>query len=214
MFIKQSLPISNIIKKGVTLSPVVTKVFIYSQIPNNPVNDYDWVVYNFTDAECSDIYYDFSSEISGNWSGIPGYTGATEGPNLNRRNAGGTTSRLVNVQILPFQYTVAYGGSFCEGMPGPHVYLAGNESGPYVNYEFYLNDNSISQVIVGTGLGSSSEMEVLDMTGQIPSKKTFGYNGLNRYVEPIGLSVYKNGVYLLKIFDTHFVLLNKIILER
>ena len=71
-------------------------------------------------------------------------------------DAGGCSnsiSRLVTVQALPIQYTVAGGGSFCEGTPGPHVFLAENESEPYVNYELYRNGNSTGQIVVGTGLG-------------------------------------------------------------
>ncbi len=68
--------------------------------PNNPDNDYDWAVYNLTDAECSDIYYDPSLEVSCNWSGTPGPTGANGGSNLNHQNAYGTPfNALIPVNV-------------------------------------------------------------------------------------------------------------------
>lgn len=50
--------------------------FCFSIIPNNMANDYDWAVYNLTSASCSDIYSNASLEVSCNFSGLPGVTGA------------------------------------------------------------------------------------------------------------------------------------------
>ncbi len=50
--------------------------FCFSIIPNNMANDYDWAVYNLTNATCADIFTTQSLQVSCNFSGIPGVTGA------------------------------------------------------------------------------------------------------------------------------------------
>lgn len=47
----------------------------FSLSPLNPADDYDWAVYNLTNATCSDIFSNASLEVSCNWSGTPGLTG-------------------------------------------------------------------------------------------------------------------------------------------
>lgn len=44
--------------------------------PNVFIDDYDWAVYNLTNAQCSDIFSDPSLEVSCNWSFVAGATGA------------------------------------------------------------------------------------------------------------------------------------------
>lgn len=48
--------------------------------PNNPLNDYDWAVFNLTSAACSDIFTDASLLVSCNFAAYPGPTGANNGP--------------------------------------------------------------------------------------------------------------------------------------
>ncbi|MCX7650801.1 MAG: gliding motility-associated C-terminal domain-containing protein [Flavobacteriales bacterium] len=48
--------------------------------PNNPQNDYDWALYNLTNATCADIYTNPSLQVSCNFIGLPGPTGANGGP--------------------------------------------------------------------------------------------------------------------------------------
>lgn len=48
--------------------------------PNNPANDYDWAVFNLSNASCADIFTDASLLVSCNFSAIPGPTGANNGP--------------------------------------------------------------------------------------------------------------------------------------
>lgn len=50
--------------------------FCFSIIPNNLSNDYDWAVFNLTNADCADIYTNASLEVSCNFSGMSGVTGA------------------------------------------------------------------------------------------------------------------------------------------
>ncbi|MCK5838442.1 MAG: T9SS type A sorting domain-containing protein [Bacteroidales bacterium] len=58
--------------------------------PNQSTDDYDWAVYNLTEAECADIYFDASLEVSCNWSGTKGDTGPNGGSNYNSQGASGT----------------------------------------------------------------------------------------------------------------------------
>lgn len=48
--------------------------------PNNPMNDYDWALFNLTNASCADIYTNPALQVSCNFIGVPGPTGANGGP--------------------------------------------------------------------------------------------------------------------------------------
>jgi hypothetical protein len=59
--------------------------------PNISSNDYDWVVYDITDARCEDIYSQAAQlQVSCNWSGTSGATGPNGGSNNSCQAAGGT----------------------------------------------------------------------------------------------------------------------------
>ncbi|MCK5765022.1 MAG: T9SS type A sorting domain-containing protein [Bacteroidales bacterium] len=59
--------------------------------PNNLGNDYDWVVYDLTDARCEDIYSQTSSlQVSCNWSATPGVTGPNGNNNAPCHNSTGS----------------------------------------------------------------------------------------------------------------------------
>lgn len=58
--------------------------------PIDPTDDYDWAVYNITNASCADIATNAALEVSCNFSGTPGATGANGGSGLNTQGAGGT----------------------------------------------------------------------------------------------------------------------------
>ncbi|MCX7768664.1 MAG: gliding motility-associated C-terminal domain-containing protein [Flavobacteriales bacterium] len=48
--------------------------------PHIATNDYDWAVYNLTNATCADIYNNPALQVSCNFIGTPGPTGANGGP--------------------------------------------------------------------------------------------------------------------------------------
>ena len=52
----------------------------FSITPNNPLDDYDWAVYNLSNASCADIFDNPALEVSCNFSGNTGNSGIT-GPN-------------------------------------------------------------------------------------------------------------------------------------
>lgn len=58
--------------------------------PNDPSDDYDWAVFNLTNASCADIATNANLQVSCNYSGDPGPTGADGSTALNNQNAAGT----------------------------------------------------------------------------------------------------------------------------
>ncbi|HBG71879.1 MAG: hypothetical protein A2W93_03800 [Bacteroidetes bacterium GWF2_43_63] len=55
--------------------------------PNNSQDDYDWAVYNLTNANCNNIYTNPSLQVSCNYAADPGTTGANGGSSLNCADA-------------------------------------------------------------------------------------------------------------------------------
>lgn len=58
--------------------------------PNQPLADYDWVVFDLTNATCADIRERPELELSCNFSGTPGPTGADGSTTLTRQDGFGT----------------------------------------------------------------------------------------------------------------------------
>lgn len=58
--------------------------------PNNLSDDYDWAVFNLSNASCADIFNNPSLQVSCNYSGTSGTTGANGGSFSNNQNAAGT----------------------------------------------------------------------------------------------------------------------------
>ncbi len=58
--------------------------------PNQPLADYDWAVYDLTNATCADIRERPELELSCNFSGTPGPTGADGSTTLTRQDGFGT----------------------------------------------------------------------------------------------------------------------------
>jgi hypothetical protein len=64
--------------------------------PNNTSDDYDWVVYNLTNASCSDIFANAAAlQVSCNFSADSGPTGANGGTASNCQGATGTPNNAV-----------------------------------------------------------------------------------------------------------------------
>ena len=68
--------------------------------PLNPLDDYDWSVFNLSSATCSEIFYNPALEVSCNFSAIPGPTGANNGtgnPNSPTFNVNAGETFVINV---------------------------------------------------------------------------------------------------------------------
>jgi len=65
--------------------------FGFTLTPNNPIDDYDWAMFNITNGSCEDIFNDISMQVSCNAAGggsCNGNTGANGGSNYNNQGAG------------------------------------------------------------------------------------------------------------------------------
>ena len=74
--------------------------------PNNSADDYDWAVYNLTNAPCSQIYTNPSLEVSCNFSGTSGTTGPNGGSSMTSQNAAGTPYNQVIPVVVGQTYVV------------------------------------------------------------------------------------------------------------
>lgn len=63
--------------------------------PNTITNDYDWAVYNLTNANCSQIATNSALQVSCNFSSTSGSTGPNGGSTSNSQGAGGTRYNAV-----------------------------------------------------------------------------------------------------------------------
>ncbi len=72
--------------------------------PNDYYDDYDWAVYNLTNANCSDIYYNSSLEVSCNYSADDGPTGANGGSAYSCQDAWGSAFN----NVIPVQAGQTY----------------------------------------------------------------------------------------------------------
>jgi gliding motility-associated-like protein len=93
--------------------------FCFSIVPNNLANDYDWAVFDLTDAECADIASDPSLEVSCNFSGTPGVTGA---------NGLGGAQNNACMNVLSGQSFVLYVSNWSQSEFGYSLDLGGGNA--------------------------------------------------------------------------------------
>ncbi|MEP7166061.1 MAG: proprotein convertase P-domain-containing protein, partial [Ferruginibacter sp.] len=74
--------------------------------PNNATEDYDWAVYNLTNATCADIYNNAALNVSCNFSSTAGTTGPTGGSALTTQGAGGTPYNAVIPVVAGQTYVI------------------------------------------------------------------------------------------------------------
>lgn len=93
--------------------------------PNSSGDDYDWAVYNLTNANCSDIYTNSGLQVSCNFSATSGATGANGLGSSNCEDAGGGNDNAVipvsagqtyvlnvsNFSSTQYGYTLNFGAS-------------------------------------------------------------------------------------------------------
>ena len=87
----------------------------FSITPNDLTDDYDWSLFDLTTASCADIFSGLAPEVSCNFSGLPGITGANGLPGSQNEpcvpaNVGETYALYVsNWSQSPFGYTLDFG---------------------------------------------------------------------------------------------------------
>ncbi|MPM16304.1 hypothetical protein SDC9_62682 [bioreactor metagenome] len=67
----------------------------FNVTPNSSSDDYDWAVYNLTNANCNNIYSNSSLQVSCNFSATPGTTGANGGSSQNCGDASSVNDNAV-----------------------------------------------------------------------------------------------------------------------
>ena len=73
-----------------TFTVVNSGSLIFTITPNQSTDDYDWAIYNLTNASCSDIYSNPALMISCNYSADTGNTGLSSSGNTNNQTSGGS----------------------------------------------------------------------------------------------------------------------------
>lgn len=64
-----------------------TGIVNFTITPLNPLDDYDWAVFNLTNATCSEIFVNPALEVACNFSAIAGPTGANNNPGAQNTSA-------------------------------------------------------------------------------------------------------------------------------
>ncbi len=89
----------------------------FSIIPNNSSDDYDWAVYNLTNASCSEIYSNSTLQVSCNFSSTSGITGANGGDSLTCAGAIDPSENLV-IPVVAGETYVINVSNFSESQNG------------------------------------------------------------------------------------------------
>lgn len=112
----------------------------FSIRPKNYVNifgvifcdDYDWAVYNLTNAQCSDIYTDPTLEVSCNFSGTQDITGTRNSGTLNTQDATGNTWNK-SIPVLAGQTYFLNVSNFSGSQSGYDLSFAGSTASIFDN---------------------------------------------------------------------------------
>ncbi len=107
--------------------------------PNSTDDDYDWVVYNLTNASCDDIYSNASSlQVSCNFSADPGPTGANGGSASNCQDALGSPNNAV-IPVLAGQTYVLNVSNFSSSQNGYTLDFGASSAVIFDNVAPYLH---------------------------------------------------------------------------
>lgn len=104
--------------------------------PNSSADDYDWAVYNLTNANCADIYSNTSLQVSCNYSATDGTTGPNgSGSNSCESATGGVYNAALNVTTG--QTYVVNVSNFSSTQTGYSINFGGtaqivDNTGPYL----------------------------------------------------------------------------------
>ena len=132
--------------------------------PNQFTDDYDWAVYNLTNATCADIATNPALSVSCNFSATGGNTGPTGGSNQNSQNALGTPFNQVipvtagqtyvinvsNFSSTQFGYTINFGASTAtifDNIPPQMTALASPASCGATQLTFEFSENILCSTI-------------------------------------------------------------------
>ena len=86
--------------------------------PNIATNDYDWAVFNLTNANCTDIFTNPALEVSCNYSATFGATGPNGGSGLSSQGPGGTPFNAVIPVLAGETYVINISNNSSVGQGG------------------------------------------------------------------------------------------------
>ncbi len=86
--------------------------------PNIGTNDYDWAVFNLTNANCTDIFTNPALEVSCNYSATFGATGPNGGSGLSSQGPGGTPFNAVIPVLAGETYVINISNNSSVGQGG------------------------------------------------------------------------------------------------
>jgi len=122
-------------------------LFNFTITPNNPNDDYDWAVFNLTNATCADIATDPSLEVSCNFSGNTGNNGIT---GANGQTTGiGASQNEDPIPVLAGETYYIIVGNFNTTQSGYTLDMTASSAAIYDDVNPTLN--SITQPVFCTG---------------------------------------------------------------
>ena len=176
-----------------TFTAQTTGYFRFSIIPNDSYDDYDWAVYNLTNAHCSDIYNNSTICVScnsyGNFSGPNGSTGAStanggsgtwngpgssSGPPWNSDiyvSAGSTYALLIcNWSQSSSGYSLNFNGSTATIFDNVAPTLSSITSANCgdTSFKIQFSENVLCNTV------QASDFKIIGAQGQIPITSIFG----------------------------------------
>lgn len=152
--------------------------------PNSFTDDYDWAIYNLTNATCADIYTNQALQVSCNYSATSGSTGANGGSTLNSQDASGTPFNALIPVTVGETYVVNV-SNFSSTQFGYTLNFGNSTAGIYDNVPPDLL--SISQPLCGDSVATFNFSEnILCSSVQVTDFSLFGPNTIHTVISATG----------------------------
>ena len=133
--------------------------------PNTLTDDYDWAVYNLTNATCSDIYNNAALNVSCNFSSTSGTTGPTGGSALNSQGAGGTPYNA-QLSVVAGQTYVINVSNFSQSANGYSIDFGASTASIFDNIPPQLQSVNAASTCGGSQLSLNFSENILCSTIQ------------------------------------------------
>ena len=168
--------------------------------PDDPLDDYDWAVYNLTSATCANIYTNPALQVSCNFSADPGATGPTGGTALNSQGALGTPFNA-QIPVVAGQTYVINVSNYSQSVSGYTIDFGASTASIFDNIPPHLQSVSASTLCGGSQIGLNFSENILCSTLQNADFTLTGPGGpytITSWVSPTCASgaTYANNVTL------------------
>lgn len=177
--------------------------------PNNLNDDYDWAVYNLTNANCSQIFTNPALEVSCNFSATPGNTGPTGTTAFTSQPASGVPFNNVipvtagqtyvvnvsNFSSTQFGYTINFGASTAvifDQIP-PQLVSVNNPGCGATQLTVTFSENILCNTVQATDFSISGPGGPYTVTGVSSPVCTAGGTYTNAYTITISPAIINSG---------------------